>query len=80
MDKFSPDDFDVDLSERKVIHKDSGIWFSFYEYPNEDDWERTDSVIYRDNPDWVGDRRELAAAAKHAAMARGMRGMREHAA
>jgi len=80
MDKCQPGDFDVDLEERKVIHKDSGIWFSFYEYPNEDDWKRTDSVIYRDNPTWDGDRKELAAAAKHAAMTRGMKGMREHAA
>jgi len=80
MDSLSPDDFDVDLTERKVIHKESGIWFSFYEYPDENDWKRSDNVIYRDNPEWVGDRRKLAAAAKEAAMAKGMKGMREYAA
>jgi hypothetical protein len=80
MDKYPPDEFDVDLDERKVIHRESGIWFSFYEYPNEGDWKRTDSVIYRDNPAWEGDRRELAAAAKHAAILKGMKGMREHVA
>jgi len=37
-------------------------------------------VIYRDNPEWPGDRRRLAAAAKEAAMAKGMKGMRERAA
>jgi hypothetical protein len=76
MNRYLADGFDVDLDERKVLHRDSGIWFSFYEYPNEEDWEQTDSVIYRDNPDWEGDRRELAAAAKRAAMAKGMKGMR----
>jgi hypothetical protein len=80
LDSLSPDDFDVDLTERKVVHKESGIWFSFYEYPDEDDWQQTDSVIYRDNPEWPGDRRRLAAAAKEAAMAKGMKGMRERAA
>jgi len=72
MSQFTPDDFDVDLRERKVIHKPSGMWFSFYEYNTEDDWKDSTSVIYRDNPDWPGDRRELAAAAKHAAVAKGM--------
>jgi hypothetical protein len=80
VNNLSPDDFDVDLAERKVIHKESGIWFSFYEYPSEDDWKRSDSVIYRDNPEWSGDRRVLAAAAKQAAMAKGMKGRRERAA
>jgi len=73
MSGFSPDDFDVNLSERKVVHKKSGIWFSFYEYLNEQDWRRSESVIYRDNPSWVGDRMELAAAAKQAAIVKGMR-------
>ena len=68
----SPDDFDVDLSERRVVHKKSGIWFEFYEYANEEDWRRTDSVIFRDNPRWEGDRRALAAAAKQAAISAGM--------
>jgi hypothetical protein len=80
MDNFTADDFDVDLAERKVIHKDSGIWFSFYEYLSEDDWRRSDSVIYHDNPEWPGDRRLLAAAAKQAALLKGMRSMRERAA
>ncbi len=79
MSNFSPDDFDVDLSERKVIHKASGIWFSFYEYRNEDDWRRSDSVMYHDNPKWTGDRHELAKAAKKAAIAKGMKALREHA-
>jgi hypothetical protein len=76
MTDFSPDDFDVDLLERKVIHKDSGIWFSFYEYTTEDDWRRSDSVTYHDIPSWKGDRMELAAAAKSAAIKEGMKARR----
>jgi hypothetical protein len=68
----SPDDFDVDLLERRVVHRKSGIWFEFYEYADEADWLRTDSVIFRDNPRWEGDRRALAAAAKRAAISAGM--------
>ena len=68
----SPDEFDVDLLERRVTHRPSGIWFSFYEYPNEDDWLRSDSVTYRDNSAWDGDRNVLAASAKNAAVAQGM--------
>jgi len=73
MDQVSSDDFDVDLLERRVVHKPSGIWFEFYEYLNEDDWKRSDSVVYRDNPDWPGDRMKLAAAAKKSAIERGMK-------
>ena len=72
MDEVSSKEFDVDLLDRRVVHKPSGIWFEFYEYLNEDDWRRSDSVIYRDEPDWVGDRRKLAAAAKRAAIEMGM--------
>ncbi len=72
MTNFSADDFDVDLLERKVIHKKSGIWFSFYEYTTEDDWKRSDSVTYHDVPSYEGDRMELAAAAKSAAIEKGM--------
>jgi hypothetical protein len=72
MEQYPKDQFDVDLSERKVTHKPSGIWFSFYEYQNEDDWQRSDSVIFRENPAWDGDRRALAASAKAAALAAGM--------
>jgi hypothetical protein len=71
-DYYPVDQFVVDLLDRTVIHKPSGIWFSFYEYHSEDDWRKTDSVIYRDNPDFTGDRRALAAAAKRAALAKGM--------
>jgi hypothetical protein len=71
-DAFRPQDFDVDISERRVLHKPSGIWFSFYEYNNEDDWKKSDSVTFRDNPTWPGDRKALAAAAKAAAIASGM--------
>jgi len=69
---FSPNDFDINLPERRVVHKASGIWFSFYEYLNEGDWLKSDSVIYRDNPGWNGDRMELAMAAKQAAVSGGM--------
>jgi hypothetical protein len=73
MHRLSPNDFDVDPLERKVVHKESGIWFRFYEYLNEEDWKRSDSVIYRDNPKWAGNRMELAAAAKNAALVKGMK-------
>jgi hypothetical protein len=52
MGMISPDEFDVDLAERRVTHRSSGIWFSFYEYLNEDDWLKSDSVTYRDNSRW----------------------------
>ena len=73
MTQFPTADFDVNLSERRVVHKPSGIWFSFYEYTNEEDWRRSDSVTFRDNPDWEGDRRALAASAKAAAIEKGMK-------
>ena len=76
MEQYPNDQFDVDLFERKVIHKPSGIWFSFYEYQNAADWQRTDSVIFRENPAWEGDRRALAASAKAAALAAGMKARR----
>jgi hypothetical protein len=68
-----PRDFDVDLVERLVRHKPSGIEIEFYEYPNEEDWKRSDSALLRDNPIWPGDRYELARSAKQAAMAAGMK-------
>jgi len=67
------EDFDVNLPLRKVVHKPSGIWFEFYEYLSENDWNRSDSVVYHDRPEWSGDRMELAAAAKDAAIKGGMR-------
>jgi hypothetical protein len=76
MRQISPDEFEVDLPLRKVVHKPSGIWFEFYEYPNEEDWERTDSVVYHDKPEWSGDRLVLAAAAKDAAIKKGMKARR----
>ncbi len=72
MNQVSTRDFAVDLSARRVVHKPSGMWFEFYEYPDEDDWKKSDSVIYHDNPEWRGDRRELASRAKDAAVANGM--------
>jgi len=72
MDMISPDEFDVDLVERRVTHRESGIWFSFYEYLSEDDWHKSDSVTYRDNPHWEGNRNLLAASAKNAAVVKGM--------
>jgi hypothetical protein len=80
MQQLSLDDFDVDLHERVVLHKPSGIWFQFYEYLGEDDWRRSDSVIYRENPNWPGDRGELAAAAKEAAIKSGMKARKPEAA
>jgi hypothetical protein len=76
MPLISPEEFDVDLVERRVVHRASGIWFSFYEYLREDDWLKSDSVTYRDNPRWEGDRNLLAASAKNAAIARGMTAQR----
>jgi hypothetical protein len=73
MAQYPTSEFDVDLYERKVTHRPSGIWFSFYEYQNEADWLKTDSVFYRENPDWDGDRSALAASAKAAAIAAGMK-------
>jgi hypothetical protein len=67
------EDFDVDLTERLVRHKPSGIEVSFYEYTNESDWERSDTAMLRDNPSWPGDRAEIAHMAKAAAIAAGMK-------
>lgn len=73
MDQFPLSDFVVDLNERTVLHKPSGIWFSFYEYRDEHEWNESRSVIYRDNPSFFGDRLILAAAAKEAAIKQGMK-------
>jgi len=67
------EDFYVDLAERRVVHKPSGIEIEFYEYTNEQDWKKSDSAMLRDNPFWPGDRAELARAAKETALAAGMR-------
>jgi hypothetical protein len=80
VDLISPDEFDVDLAERRVTHRASGIWFSFYEYLNDEDWLKSDSVTYRDNPRWEGDRNLLAASAKNAAVVKGMTARRPIAA
>jgi hypothetical protein len=76
MPGISTSDFEVNLAERRVVHKPSGMWFSFYEYTKENDWRQTDSVIFRDNPEWKGNRGELAAAAKKAAIDAGMTAQR----
>lgn len=78
--EYRPKDFEVDLFDRRVIHKPSRIWFEFYEYLDDADWQRSDSVIYHDNPEWEGDRRELAALAKRAGMEAGMKARRPTAA
>jgi hypothetical protein len=67
-----PEEFDVDLAERRVVHKPSGIEIEFYEYTNEQDWKKSGSAMLRDNPFWPGDRAELAQVAKEAAIAAGM--------
>lgn len=72
MHQLRQEDFEVNLAERRVTHKPSGIIASFYEYHTEDDWRKSDSVTLRDNPAYTGDRRELARAAKAAALAAGM--------
>jgi hypothetical protein len=65
-------DFAVDLEAREVRHS-SGVVISFGEYTTEADWLATDAVNLR-NPDlFPGDVNELAAAAKRAALAAGMR-------
>jgi hypothetical protein len=73
MSQIKLDDFDVDLAERLVRHKPSGIEVSFYEYLSEDDWKKSDSAVLRDNPFWPGNRYEIARIAKEAALAAGMR-------
>jgi hypothetical protein len=72
VDQLSPENFHVDFTEREVTHKPSGVVISFYEYVTEDDWRKSDSVTLRDNTSYRGDRRELARAAKEAALAKGM--------
>lgn len=78
--EYRPEEFAVDLLSRRVIHKPSGIWFEFYEYLDDSDWQLSDSVIYHDNPEWEGDRRELAELAKRAGMEAGMKARRPTAA
>ena len=73
MEQYPSSEFIVDLSDRTVLHKPSGIFFSFYEYRDEKDWLTSQSVIYRDNPNFLGDRMALAAAAKEAAISKGMK-------
>ena len=73
MNSLKPEDFDVDLAERRVVHMPSGIEVEFYEYTNEQDWERSGSALLRDNPFWPGDRAEIALMAKEAALAAGMK-------
>lgn len=72
MNELTLENFNVDLTDRRVTHKPSGIVVSFYEYPTEDDWWKSDSVTLRDHPSYKGDRRVLARAAKEAALAMGM--------
>jgi hypothetical protein len=73
MPQLRPEDFDVNLMERRVTHKPSGITVSFYEYNSEADWLHSDSVTLRDNPGWPGNRMELARMAQETAIARGMK-------
>lgn len=60
--------FRVDIAERKVTHQSSGISFVFYE-----GFTNLGNVLVTDNPDWVGDREQLLAAAARVAVANGMR-------
>jgi hypothetical protein len=71
--RFPLEDFEFDLARRMVLHRPSGIPFSFERRLTEEDWASAQVSIYRDNPDWIGDRSALAAAAKEAAIACGMR-------
>jgi len=73
MNSLRLEDFVVDLAERRIVHRPSGIEIEFYEYLNENDWDKSDSVLLRDNPFWPGDRAEIARKAKEAALAAGMR-------
>lgn len=72
MEEYPLSDFVVDLDQRTVLHKPSGVWISFYEYQNEKDWKASDSVTLRDSPKFAGDLRALARDAKRAAIAAGM--------
>jgi hypothetical protein len=60
--------FNVDVAERKVTHKSSGISFVFYE-----GFTNGGNVLLKDNPEWIGDRQQLMTAAAHVAVASGMR-------
>jgi hypothetical protein len=71
-ESFPLSDFDVDLNERRVIHRTSGIWVQFYEYLSKEDWLKSDSITYREVPTWTGDRNILIGAAKRAAIEKGM--------
>lgn len=75
-ESFPLSDFDVDLNERRVLHRPSRIWVQFYEYLNEEDWLKSDSVTYREVPTWNGDRNLLIGAAKRAAIEKGMKARR----
>jgi len=66
------EDFEVDLNTRTARHGPSEIEFSFYEYEDDDTWAKAGPKGYRDNPNWNGDRVELAKMAKSAAVVRGM--------
>ena len=73
MDQYPPTDFLVDLDDRTVVHKPTGIRFSFYEYQSEADWQKSTSVIFRADPNFQGEYGQLAAAAKRAAIQQGMK-------
>ena len=73
----APEDFLVDLRERKVVHRHTGIWFTFYEHANQALWDADNSVAFHDKPEFHGDRRQLAENAKRAAVKAGMGYRRE---
>jgi hypothetical protein len=76
MGRFPPNDFYIDLDKRKVAHRSSGISFWFFEYVDERGWLKSTEAICQNNKEWIGDRRELLAAAKLAALAFGMKAKR----
>ena len=71
------DEFEVDLVERKVHHRPLGMVFSLYEYQSEAGWLKSDTTSYSDNPNWEGDRAELAEKVKAAALKAGMMAKRQ---
>jgi hypothetical protein len=65
-------DFDVDLKARRVTYK-SIVTFSYYRYPDENDWLKAKHANASNDYLFGGCHRDLEAAAKQAAVLAGMR-------
>ncbi len=72
-------EFEIDLETRKVTHVQTGTVFSFYLYPNLDDWAQAHAQTAQltDHSPRGADLVSLAGMAKDAAVEAGMKGLRE---